>query len=132
MLLGKLASYANSPLFELFAEPVLEAVDEITADINSFHMTKNAKEIKPREWGFFFRKNFDYDNGMTQIVDRYRDQQKKKIRKKVKKRAHRIMFAPLDSYCNSPRTRKYWEELRKGKNDEAIEDFLKYIEEVEC
>lgn len=58
--------------------------------------------------------------------------------KKEKKRVQRASddsMIPTESYCGSERNKKYWKQLKKDDDDEhdsAIEDFIKYIEEIKC
>lgn len=93
------------------------------------------------ESGFFFKKNYDLGEGWTAFLDAYRDGKVKNLQEWVAKR-RRIKtpkkkktantIKPIDSYCDSKKTREYWEELLDGEDDEAVKDFIKYIKEIKC
>jgi hypothetical protein len=70
-------------------------------------------------------------------VDTKSDNPDKKKKKRVQRASDDSMI-PTESYCGSERNKKYWKQLKKLKknddeeHDDAIEDFLKYIEEIKC
>lgn len=118
--------------------------------------------VYPRQEGFYLKRNYDYDEGWHKLLDDFRagkiksvtdavkklrkwpgqkdstdDPEPKKIddskRKKKVNRASDDSAIPTESYCGSERNRKYWKQLKKDKEeDNAVEDFLRYIEEISC
>lgn len=55
-------------------------------------------------------------------------------RKKLVQRASEESLIPLDSYCGNKKNKEYWSKMKDLEEDynQAIEDFLKYIEESKC
>lgn len=95
------------------------------------------------ESGFFFKRNYDLNEGWTAFLDAYRAGKVKSIqewvekrrrtkpsKKKKKKKAN--IISPIDSYCDSKKNVNYWEELLDGEDDASVKDFIKYIKEIKC
>lgn len=92
--------------------------------------------------GFYFKPNYDYDEGWNTILDDFRagkiksvtDKAKKLRRwpKKKKKKASAESLVFLDSYCDKKKNIEYWSEMKDEEYNEAVEDFINYIKEVEC
>lgn len=136
ILLDELAKLASHSAFDILSSSVFEVVEEITEDINDFYNFRTASKKEdvnrtgPRP-GFLLRRNYDYGEGFPKIVDDYVKKQKRKAHKKIKASMNSIQ--PLDGYCSSKRNKNYWKLLKKHHgNNKAVNDFLKYIEEVKC
>lgn len=56
------------------------------------------------------------------------DENKKKLIQRASKN-----ISEIDSYCANNENRKYWRQLRESEEfNQAVEDFINYIEEVKC
>ncbi len=78
------------------------------------------------------RENLDYGEGWFGSIEEIKKKRTKRIKNRVKKRKKKASdesVAPRDAYCGSERNKKYWAE---AGDSEAVKDFLKYIDEVEC
>lgn len=86
-----------------------------------------------------FRKNYDYGELWSKVMDDYRSgkirtitdfiRKKHRAQKRNKKASY---IAPIDSYCGSKRNMEYWKELLKTSPSQSVIDFIKYIKEVSC
>lgn len=103
-----------------------------------------SKHVEPRQPDGieFFRSNYDYGNGIGAAIERYQrgeisslrehlDDIKKKYRSKKKKNKKKA-----SRYCAKEDFKKYYKEFKAKDDDDsflkALEDFMKYIDEVLC
>lgn len=72
------------------------------------------------------------DNDKNRLDTKSNNPDKKK--KKKIQRASDDSMIPTESYCGSDRNKKYWKQLKTDddKFNKAVEDFIKYIEEIKC
>lgn len=79
----------------------------------------------------FFRSNYDYGSreGLQGALDEYRKKASKKLKKAVYAAYAHDSAIPTEAYCGKEVNRKYW---KRAGSSQAVRDFLKYIEQVEC
>jgi hypothetical protein len=76
------------------------------------------------------RKNFDYNEGWTGSIEEVKKRRLKRLKNTVEK--HRTKAKKKASaYCAKEDVKEYWREAGDSE-DEALQEFLRYIDEVKC
>lgn len=71
------------------------------------------------------RKNLDYGEGWFGSIEEIKKNRLKRLKSRVKKRKKKAS----EEYCAKEDVKKYWGE---AGDDEAVQEFLKYLDEVKC
>lgn len=75
------------------------------------------------------RQNLDYGEGWFGSIEEIKKRRLGKLRSRVGKRRKSKKKRSTAAYCAKEDVKEYWSEAGE---DEAVKEFLKYLDEVEC
>lgn len=81
------------------------------------------------------KNNFDYSEGLASLINSFISNEYDSIvdaARGLKSQSADDSAIPTESYCGSKRNIDYWSALKKEERDEFLEDFIKYIQEIDC